>query len=181
MKHLFLGLGVFSLIICLACSPNKKEANTSETKNIQAEIQQSKPEDTFEKLRNDPNYEKNEEYLRMQIDIHYMYFYYTPEGKAEPEIKREESLDKLLSTVKSRYSLTDQQVDTIRNNKLYIGMPRTCVYLAWGKYRDSLGLSPDEVKTVSAGMEKVKMTFQVRPGKYKTAFFENDVLVSYQE
>jgi len=186
MKKLVLGTGIiFSIIFLLACSQKNKEEKTAETKNVQAEIQQPIPEpipeDPIERLRKRPDYERVEKMLRDQIDVDIIYYYFTPEGKAKPQIVKDENFEKILSTLKLRYSLTDSQVDAIRNNQVYIGMPRTCVYLAWGKYRDSLGLSPDEVKTVSAGMEKIKITFQVYRGKYKTAFIENDVLVSYQE
>jgi uncharacterized protein YcfL len=174
-------LTIFLLLSCSAS--DKKEAATSaqNAQVAQIEVQQTQPEEPFKRIRDDPNYEEIEKSIRMQINLHYAYFYYTPEGKAEPLVRREESLEKLLSLVKSRYSLTDQQVNTIRNNQLYIGMHRTCVYLAWGIYRDSLGLSPDEVKNVSTNGVNHKIVFEVYPGKYRTAFTENDVLVSYQE
>jgi hypothetical protein len=119
--------------------------------------------------------------LRDQIEIHSIYYYYTPEGKAKPKANKDEDLEKLLSVLKTRYSLTDLQVNTIRNNQLYIGMPRTCIYLAWGQYRGSIGLPPEEEKSVSSGMVKHKIMFRANPGKIKTAYTENDVLVSYQE
>ncbi|MDR1836638.1 MAG: hypothetical protein LBQ89_03165 [Treponema sp.] len=60
-------------------------------------------------------------------------------------------------------------------------MHRTCVYLAWGIFSGPYGTSIKEEKSVSAGGTTHKITFETNPGRYKTAFTENDVLVSYQE
>ena len=171
---------IFALIIALIllnCSASDKK----EPAATQVEVPQIQPEVPFERLRNNPTYESDEDYFRMQINLHYSYYYLTPEGKAKPPAEREADFEKLLAKAKSRYSLTDQQVNTIRNHQLYIGMHRTCVYLAWGIYQGPLGISINEEKSVSANGTNHKITFEASPRRYKTAFTENDVLVSYQE
>ena len=180
MRKLFTIL-VVAFLLFSSC--DKKEiVNTNQRNQLQqAEVQSIQPEEPFQRLRNEPHYENTEEYIYMQIKLHYTYYYYTPKGKAEPIANREKNYEELISTVKSRYSLTDSQVDMIRNKRLYIGMHRTCIYLAWGSYQDPLGLSPEEVKTVTANETRHTITYKVSHGKYKTAYTVNDVLVSYQE
>ncbi|MDR1836639.1 MAG: hypothetical protein LBQ89_03170 [Treponema sp.] len=70
MKKLLLTLAVaFILLSCFACD----KRNTATNQNTQVEVQQTQPEVPFERLRNSPNYESDEGYLRMQIELHYDY------------------------------------------------------------------------------------------------------------
>jgi len=132
----------------------------------------------FANLFANPLYNDTESYLRLQIQIHY-YYGLTDEAKANPT-QYKQDYEELIQKMKDRYSLTDKQVTMIRNKQLYIGMHRTCVYLAWGEF-DTILNEPTETKTVTADKETVTITFKPTKNKIKTAITENDILVSYKE
>jgi endonuclease IV len=163
-----IALLIFTTFCLFSC--NKNELIIQNTQNIQV-----KQESPIERLRKETYYDLFEEQLQRKIMIHTVYAR-TPDAKANPD-KLEKSLNELLDEVKKRYSLTDQQINLIHLNKLYIGMPRTCVYLAWSIYDDLY----QETKTVTTNGTTHTIIFEEYRGKYKTAITENDALVSYQE
>jgi hypothetical protein len=88
--------------------------------------------------------------------------------------RQEPMLNELCQYGKRLFELTDDQLNSIRNNRLYIGMHYTLVYLAWGD-------PDDKIKTVDARGEHIKYVYEQWPGRYKYAYTDNDYLTSWQE
>lgn len=168
MKNLI----VFLVVLLLFTNCDKKK------EVVETIIEQPIQKAPFEDLKKSFNYDNEEDYFQTQMKIHYAYAL-TPQGKADPE-ELKKTYEELVTKAKNRYSLTEQQVNMIRNKKLYIGMHRSCVYLALGEQYDILS-SPKETKTVTA--DGVTHILVFKPSSYRTitAITLDDVLVSFQE
>jgi hypothetical protein len=114
------------------------------------------------------------EYFATRASFYHQYYNMPGTDKSD----QESSLNELYNEAERLFELTDQQIDDIRNNQLYIGMHYALVFLAWGR-------PTERIKTVDIHGEHIKyvyeQVYEQGPGKYKYAYTDNDFLTSWQE